>query len=86
MRHYTRHFNLETSADLPLDAALAKADRGRFLPDLHGVEVYALGVDAAGKEVAQWDQVRQFWVAYFRKVEANLKGYSILREPPDLGP
>ena len=86
MREFTRHLNFETSSVIPMDAAFAKVEQGKFLADLHGVEVYALGVDAAGKEVAQWDHVRQFWVTYFTKAGAILRSYSIMREPPKLTP
>jgi len=79
MREFTRHLNFETQSDIPMDAALAKVDEGRFLPNLKGVDIYVLGADAAGQEVAQWDRVRKFWATYFEKVGANLRIYSIMR-------
>ena len=32
----------------------------------HGVEVYALGVDGAGKDMRYWQTLRDFWTAYFQ--------------------
>jgi hypothetical protein len=84
MREFTRHLNFETQSTIPIDTALAKVDEGRFLPNLKGVDVYVLGADAAGQEVAQWDRVREFWAAYFQKQGANLQVYSILRPLPEL--
>ena len=56
------------------------------MPDLHGVEVYALGVDGAGKDMRYWQTLRDFWTEYFKRTGAILKTYSVLRDPPDLGP
>ena len=56
------------------------------MPDLHGVEVYALGVDGAGKDMRYWQILWDFWTAYFKRTGAILKTYSVLRDPPDLGP
>jgi hypothetical protein len=62
---------------------------GEMNEDLDGnlkdVDVYVLGADPAGQEVAQWVRVREFWIAYFNKVQANLKSYSLVREVPNLG-
>jgi hypothetical protein len=85
MREFTRHLNFETQLNIQMDTALAKVDEGRFLPNLKGVDVYVLGADAAGQELAHWDRVREFWATYFQKVGANLKTYSVIREPLDLG-
>jgi len=59
---------------------MRKAEKERLLPDLHGVEVYALGVDGAGKDMRYWR------TEYFKRTGAILKTYSVLRDPPDLGP
>lgn len=84
MREFTRHLNFETASDIPMDAALAKVDEGRFLANFKGVEVYVIGVDAVGQEVAEWDRVREFWTEYFRKTGGVLRTYSILRPLPEL--
>jgi hypothetical protein len=81
MRQSTRHLNLETNPSVAVAAALARTSEDQALTSLKGVEVYALGVDAAKRDMRQWIQLRQFWVAYFAAVGATLKTYSILREP-----
>jgi hypothetical protein len=85
MRHATPGLNLETPVIIPVSQALEATEHRRLLADLKGVDVYALGVDGAKEEVAQWESLRQYWVAYFQKVGADLKGYSIIRDPPELG-
>jgi hypothetical protein len=84
MREFTRHLNFETSSDISKDTAFAKVNQGKFLPNLKGVEVYILGADAVGKEVAQWDSVREFWAEYFQRQGANLRVYSMMRPLPEL--
>jgi hypothetical protein len=81
MRHFTRRINLERPGDTTPDQNLARAE---LVADLKGVEVYALGVDAAGIDAAQWDRVREFWDSYFKRVRATLKNYSLFREGPPL--
>jgi hypothetical protein len=85
MRHATPGLNLESPQFIPVKQTLAATEHRRLLADLKGVDVYALGVDGAKQEVTQWESLRQYWVAYFQKVGADLKGYSIIREPPELG-
>jgi hypothetical protein len=84
MRQATPALNLETPAAVPVNSALIKVGKASPVPDLEHVEVYALGVDAAGKEPAHWDSLRQFWANYFQMVSASLRSYSTLREPPAL--
>jgi hypothetical protein len=49
------------------------------IPELKGVQVYALGVDGGGKSLAYWQSLREFWVGYFRVAGANVQAYSPLR-------
>jgi hypothetical protein len=84
MRHETRSLNLERFSTVPSQAALKKAESAHLVADLKGVDVYALGVDGAGKSVAYWDSLRNFWQAYFREAGASLRAYSMLRELPQL--
>jgi hypothetical protein len=84
MRQATAALNLEIPAVVPVNSALIKVEKARPVPDLKGIEVYAMGVDAAGKEPAHWDSLRQFWAKYFQMVGASLRSYSTLREPPAL--
>ena len=82
----TPALDLEHARIVSTAFAMQKAGKERLLPDLHGVEVYALGVDGAGKDMKYWQTLRDFWTAYFKRTGAILKTYSVLRAPPDLGP
>jgi len=86
MRSDTPALDLEHARIVSTAFAMQKAEKERLLPDLHGVEVYALGVDGAGKGMRYWQTLRDFWTAYFKRTGAILKTYSVLRDPPDLGP
>lgn len=84
MRHVTPGLDLESSAIIRVDTVLALVEKHKLLTDLGGVEVFVLGADAAGKSVTQWEFLRQFWMAYFKRARATLSGYSILCESPKL--
>ncbi|PYU64741.1 MAG: hypothetical protein DMG49_25820, partial [Acidobacteria bacterium] len=84
MRQDTLTLDLEHPKVVSASLAMGKAERERLLPDLHGVEVYVLGVDGAGKDIAYWQTLRDFWTAYFKKTGADLKTYTVLRELPSL--
>jgi hypothetical protein len=84
MRHATPGLDLESPAIIRADEVLTAVQRHGLLADLSGVAVYVLGADAAGKRVGQWESLKQFWAAYFKKAGANLLSYSILCEPPKL--
>jgi len=86
MRSDTPALDLEHARIISIAFAMQKAEKQRLLPDLHGVEVYALGVDGPGKDMKYWQTLRDFWTAYFKRTGAVLKTYSPLRDPPDLGP
>lgn len=85
MRQDTGALDLE-STDLVSGGAMSAVEKQKLLPDLHGVEVYALGVDAAGKTKAYWESLRAFWTAYFKKAGADLREYTVFRDPPPLTP
>src|SRR5207245_956402 len=80
MRQDTPVLDLEHPKVVSASLAMSKAARERLLPDLHGVEVYVLGVDGAGKDIAYWQTLRDFWTAYFKKTGADLRSYSVLRD------
>jgi hypothetical protein len=86
MRNDTPALDLEHPRVVSTSFAMSKTEKGRLLPDLRSVEVYALGVDGAGKDMAYWRTLQDFWAAYFKRTAANLKTYTVLRDPPDLGP
>jgi hypothetical protein len=82
MRQSTVGLDLEHIAVSNTDTLLNKATHAIGEPDLSGVEVYALGVDAAGITYARWRGIRNFWTQYFGKAGASVKAYSVLRELP----
>ena len=82
MRHNTPDLNLETTAEIAVESALAKTERRGLVADLHSVEVHVLGVDNAGKPMRYWTQLRQFWLMYFAKGGAKVAQYSVLRVVP----
>ncbi len=84
MRHETRSLNLAKMRVVPVEPTLDAIARAGLVADLKGVEVYALGVDGAGKNVAYWNSLRDFWLAFFKKAGANVRAYSMLRELPQL--
>ena len=55
-----------------------------LVASLKDVRVYALGVDGAGKNLACWNSLHEYWSEYFQRSGAQLMGYSVLREPPVL--
>jgi hypothetical protein len=79
MRHHTRDFDLESRSQI---AVVSRTRRIQAIPvaDLKGVQVYALGVDGTGKDIAYWSGLRQFWITYFQHARARLMTYSVLRE------
>ena len=83
MRQQTPALALESMKELREDRLLASVEKQRLFADLQNVEVYALGVDSAGKSVAYWTGLRDFWGAYFHRTGAVVRAYSVLREPPD---
>jgi len=86
MRQETAALDLERRVLVQPKTAIKQVADRKLLADLRGVEVYALGVDAAGKSVVYWQSLRDFWAEYFGRCGADLKTYSILRELPELEP
>lgn len=84
MRHETRSLNFARLPVVPVRSTLDKVERGGLIPNLNGIEVYALGVDAAGKSVGYWNSLRDFWLTYFGKAGAKVRAYSMLRDLPQL--
>jgi hypothetical protein len=81
MRNHTRDLNLESAlAQSVLDKTGKTVRAGSA--DLHHVQVYALGVDGAGKPTAYWQGLESFWRGYFRDSGAALNEFSVLRELP----
>ena len=63
---------------------MQRVTNSKLLADLHGVDVYAEGVDGAGESVDYWQSLHDFWTAYFARTGATLERYSMLRNVPDL--
>ena len=82
MRQATAELDLERVAVNNTDALLSKVTHDSGEPDLSGVEVYALGVDAAGITYDRWRGIRNFWTEYCGKAGASVKAYSVLRDLP----
>ena len=80
MRESTNDLDFERAKTISLAQVLPSVEKRGLLAHLQGVEVYALGVDGAGKSFAYWNSLRDFWEAYFHKAGANLKKYSALRD------
>jgi hypothetical protein len=62
---------------------LRQVEQHELVADLKGVDVYVLGIDAAKKEPAYWDSLRQFWTEYFKKNGADLETFSMMCEVLD---
>jgi len=82
MRHSTNDIDLERPATIPVREALRRVEQQHLLAHLTGIEIYVLGVDGAGKSVAYWNSLRDFWLEYFQRAGADLKTYSVLRDFP----
>ena len=79
MRHRTPDLDLESPVTLQ-DFSHAPKRSSAVVIDLRGVQVYALGVDAAGRSITYWQRLHKFWIEYFRETGASVKEYSPLRE------
>jgi hypothetical protein len=84
MRQDAPDLNLDRMTVVNVNAAIASVQRDNLVPNLKGVEVYALGVDAAGKQVPYWQSLRAFWEEYFTEAGASLSTYSMFRDLPEL--
>ncbi len=83
MRHETRSLNLAKLTVVPVQPTLDRVVRANLMADLKGIDVYVLGVDAAGTSVGYWTSLRDFWLAYFEKAGAKVRTYSMLRDMPN---
>jgi hypothetical protein len=82
MRQATGVLDLERPRLIHKTEALRQVAKSHQIPSLHGVEVYALGVDASGRSVNYWQTLREFWLGYFKLAGATVENYSILRQLP----
>jgi hypothetical protein len=86
MRQDTADLNLETDKTFDAGAALGRTQKKGLIAGLGNVEVYILGVDNAGKSIAYWNRLREYWLEYFKKAEADVQSYTVLRELRDIEP
>lgn len=52
------------------------------IPYLRDVQVYVAGADAAGKSIAYWQSLRNFWTEYIQKAGAITVGFTVLADSP----
>jgi hypothetical protein len=78
MRESTPCLDLERTKLVPAFEALT--NKCGALPSLSNVQVYAAGADGAGKSMAYWQSLRNFWADYLHKAGAILEGFTVLRE------
>jgi len=83
MRQATRVLNLERQRLPPPTALVQQVADNKLIADLTGVDAYAEGVDGAGESVAYWQDVQEFWLAYFARSGARVARYSVLRDVPE---
>ncbi len=86
MRQDTADLDLETPAKFDAKGALDRTEKNGLISRLGSVEVYVLGVDNAGKPIAYWDLLREYWLDYFAKAGSHVQSYSVLREVRELEP
>jgi hypothetical protein len=84
MRQSAPPLDIERPMVVSTPASLRLVESRHLIADLRGVDVWILGVDAAGKSVEYIRTLRQFWIEYFRKAGATLRSFSMLRDMPDL--
>jgi hypothetical protein len=84
MRNDNDDLDLETSTGVAR-AAKQKSPLLETTPDLHGVEVFALGVDGAGSKAVNWHKIEEFWKRYFAISGTASDTFSVLRQRPSYG-
>jgi hypothetical protein len=80
MRQQTRELDLESPSTVRGFDNIERMGTKIGTANLAGVHVHTLGVDGAGKSFLYWQDLREFWIKYFRRTGASLEGYSVLRE------
>ena len=86
MRNAAAILNLETPHLESPDAMLRMLKRRTGIADLTGVTVYVIGANGGGKDIRDWQTIKRFWIACFRKAGARCAGYSTLIPLPTLAP
>jgi hypothetical protein len=76
----TRELDFGKMTDLCDSGIMERVKSRKPLADLRDADVYALGVDSAGRKRSGWDCAREFWTKYFADSGSNLREYSVLRD------
>lgn len=82
MRQATADLSLDRQTEPLASAVRAELERRLPGPNLNDAAVYCLGVDAAGRNAADWERLRRLWEDYFRMAGAHLESYTVLRRLP----
>jgi hypothetical protein len=82
MRQDTDTLKLERSDQNDIARCISELSVSGLIPDLHDVEVHALGVDAGQITVMQWQVIKKFWQEVFRNAGAHVAMYSVFRSSP----
>jgi cell division protein FtsB len=80
MRQRTPNLDLETHVIVASFSTMKKRTNV-VVADLHGVQVYAMGVDGSDRSIAYWQSLHKFWSEYFGDAGASVKKYSPFRDP-----
>jgi len=59
---------------------IEEVEKRRFIPNLKGSEVWALGVSTCGKNPSYFSSLKAFWEKYFEKAGAFLRAFSAQRK------
>ena len=84
MRQSAAPIDLEHVERVSVKHALMMVEDHQLLADLQGVEVYVYGAHAVGKDIPYWQSLQEFWAAYFERCNATLRGFSMMREIPNV--
>jgi hypothetical protein len=78
MRESTPCLNLERAKLVPAFQGIP--NKCGEMPPLRNVQVYVAGVDGAGKSLAFWLSLRNFWTDYFHEAGAIPGSFTVLRD------
>lgn len=71
--------NIE-SPSLISPSLIEEVEKKRFIPNLKGSDVWALGVSTCGKNPSYFSSLKAFWERYFEKAGALLRAFSAERK------
>ena len=74
----TTYINLESLSTID-GAIINKVAEEGLIPNLKGIEVWALGVTACGKDMKYWLSLKKFWESFFKKSGAVLQFFTMER-------